>query len=95
MNKYLIETIKVKKNFLNKNKVIKVLENVNIRLKKGELIALVGPSGSGKSTLLHLLALLDGPSSGKVIFKGIEGTKINETKKNEIRKKKYFNDISR
>jgi len=86
MNKFLIETINVKKNFLNKKKIIKVFENVNIRLKPGELVAIIGPSGSGKSSLLHLFALLDKPTSGQIIFNGIDQKKISEDQKNEIRK---------
>ena len=88
MNKFLIETINVKKNFLNKKKIIKVFENVNIKLKPGELVAIIGPSGSGKSSLLHLFALLDKPTSGQIIFNGIDQKKISEDQKNEIRKKK-------
>ena len=76
MNKFLIETINVKKNFLNKKKIIKVFENVNIKLKPGELVAIIGPSGSGKSSLLHLFALLDKPTSGQIIFNGIDQKKI-------------------
>ena len=86
MNKFLIETINVKKNFLNKKKIIKVFENVNIRLKPGELVAIIGPSGSGKSSLLHLFALLDKPTSGQIIFNGIDQKKISEDQKNKIRK---------
>ena len=44
-------------------------KNVNIKIKKGDLIALMGPSGSGKSSFLHLLALLDDPTTGKIIIK--------------------------
>ncbi len=46
-----------------------VLENVNLTITEGELLAIVGSSGSGKSTLLHLLGALDTPSTGYVHFK--------------------------
>ena len=55
-------------NTLNGN--ITLFNNLNLKVKKGDLVALVGPSGSGKSSLLHLLALLDDPTKGDI--------KINE-----------------
>jgi lipoprotein-releasing system ATP-binding protein len=47
---------------------ITVLDGVDLSLKQGDMLAVVGPSGSGKSTLLHLLAALDTPTSGTVYF---------------------------
>jgi lipoprotein-releasing system ATP-binding protein len=49
---------------------VDVLRDVNLRLKEGEAIAIVGPSGSGKSTLLNIIGTLDRPTSGKVFFDG-------------------------
>src|ERR1700745_3481034 len=49
------------------------LENVDLRVAKGELLALLGPSGSGKTTLLRIIAGLDWPDSGDVSFDGENG----------------------
>jgi len=87
MNKYLIQAIDVNKNFNHKNKKIELFNKVNLKIKKGELIALTGPSGSGKSSLLHLLALLDNPSSGKILLNNSDTNFIESKKKDSIRQK--------
>ena len=68
MSKILLETINLKKNYVHKNGAIQLFDNVNLKVRQGDLIALTGPSGSGKSSFLHLLALLDDPTKGKVIL---------------------------
>ena len=68
MNSEIIKLSKISKKFVQSNKDIVVLKNINLKIKKGELISLTGPSGSGKSTLLHIIALLDQPTSGEVFF---------------------------
>ncbi|MFB6711424.1 ABC transporter ATP-binding protein [Streptomyces sp. NPDC056237] len=50
--------------------------DVNLTIKRGEMLALVGPSGSGKSTLLNCLGLLDKPSSGKIQYEGSDITRF-------------------
>ena len=49
-----------------------VLKGINIEIKKGEVVVIIGASGSGKSTFLRTLNLLEVPSSGKIIFEGTE-----------------------
>ena len=86
MTKILLETINLKKTFEHKNGLIELFNNVNIKIKQGDLIALVGPSGSGKSSFLHLLALLDEPTKGKILLKNKDTKNFNEIEKNSARK---------
>ena len=86
MTKTLIETINLKKSFEHKNGTIELFKNVNIKIKAGDLVALVGPSGSGKSSFLHLLALLDESSKGKVLLKDKNTKDLSEEEKNLVRR---------
>ena len=87
MNKILLETINLKKDFQHKKGTIELFKNVNIKVKRGELIALVGPSGSGKSSFLHLLALLDDPTKGKILLKNKNTRDFSDEEKNQTRRK--------
>jgi lipoprotein-releasing system ATP-binding protein len=56
---------------------LKVLKGIDIEIKKGEIVSIVGASGAGKSTLLHILGTLDEPDSGKLLIKEENITKFN------------------
>lgn len=62
----MIQIKNIKKNF-GKNEVLK---DINLNIKKGEIVAILGPSGSGKSTLLRCINLLESPTGGEIIYKG-------------------------
>ena len=58
---------------------VEVLKGIDIEIKKGEVVCIIGPSGSGKSTFLRTLNLLEEPTGGKIFF---EGTDITDPKTN-------------
>jgi lipoprotein-releasing system ATP-binding protein len=63
----------------------RALDNVNLRIERGEFVAIVGPSGSGKSTLMHLIGLLDTPSSGTLLIDKNNVTKMSDKERSEMR----------
>ena len=66
----VIETRKLKKEFIRDEFHVVALKDVDIEIRKGEFAALMGPSGSGKSTLLHLIAAMDKPTDGEITVLG-------------------------
>ena len=86
MTKILLETVNLKKTYNHKNGTIDLFDNVNIKIKTGDLIALVGPSGSGKSSFLHLLALLDDPTKGKILLKNKDTKNFSDEDKDQARR---------
>ena len=87
MSKILIETVNLKKTYQHFNGNISLFNNLNLKIRQGDLVALVGPSGSGKSSLLHLLALLDEPTRGDIKINEVFTKKFSEEKKDETRRK--------
>tara|TARA_B100001248_G_scaffold208647_1_gene162689 strand:+ start:2806 stop:3492 length:687 start_codon:yes stop_codon:yes gene_type:complete len=87
MNKIFIETVNLKKSFNHLNGSITLFDSFSLKIKEGELVALVGPSGSGKSSLLHLLALLDEPTKGKIKIGGQDTNNLSQIQKDELRRK--------
>lgn len=69
-NEVLIRTIDVMKSFRTEAGDLKVLKGIDLSIRKGEMLGVIGASGAGKSTLLQILGALDKPTSGKVLFKG-------------------------
>lgn len=62
-----------------------VLHGVDVRLDRGEFVALIGPSGSGKSTLLNMVGLLDRPTSGRIFMHGVDTATLGEAEITRLR----------
>ena len=66
--------------------VLEIFRGVDLTLRQGELVALVGPSGSGKSSLLHIAGLLEAPSSGEVFIGGAAASALPDAERTRIRR---------
>lgn len=84
----ILETNQLSKFYgTNKNQV-KAVNNVSIKINRGEFVAIVGKSGSGKSTLLHMLGGLDMPTEGKVLLSGNDMYQMSEDQLAIFRRRK-------
>jgi len=84
----MIHTENLSKTYRMGDVEVQALRDVNLEIKDGEFIAIIGPSGSGKSTLLNLIGCLDTPTSGAVFIDGIDTGKLSENGLAEIRRGK-------
>ncbi len=83
----VIKTENLRKIYFLEEEKIEALKGINITVKKGEMVALMGPSGSGKSTLLHLLGGIDVPTEGKVFINGFDIFSLDDKKLSVFRNK--------
>lgn len=74
-------------NLVKKYGNLTVVNNVSLRVGKGEIVSVTGPSGAGKSTLLHLLGMLDRPDNGEVVINGVDISKLPGKKQANFRNK--------
>ncbi len=84
----LLRADNICKRYVNGNKSFEVLKGIGLSIKKSEIVAIVGPSGAGKSTLLHILAGLDRPHKGSVVFDGIDLYSLSDSKRSFIRNRR-------
>ena len=68
----------LKKSFGSGESKAEVLKGIDLEIKKGEIVTILGPSGSGKSTLLNIIGGLDGADSGEIIYDGKDISKMNK-----------------
>lgn len=83
----VVKLEKVSKIYRMGDSELTVLKDINLEIKKGEFLAIVGPSGSGKSTLMHIIGLLDQPSGGRVFLEGREVHNLSEDVQAQLRNK--------
>lgn len=85
MSDLVINCQQLNKVYQDGDNEVAVLKGVDLALKQGEMLAVVGSSGSGKSTLLHILGTLDNERSGKVEIKGQQVSKLNRKQQASFR----------
>lgn len=73
------------KTYVTNKRQNNVLRNVNLEIKEGEMVAVMGPSGSGKSTLLYAVSGMDVPTAGKVTFFGRNLSSLNASEMSDVR----------
>ncbi len=76
------------KTFMKDGNKIEVLKRVNLEIRRGESLAILGVSGAGKTTFLQILGILDHPTSGHVLYDGVNAFEWNERKRAEFRNTK-------
>lgn len=96
----IVETRNLKKTYMLGKVPVNALQGVNLRVEKGDFLAILGPSGSGKSTLLNMIGALDKPTEGKIFIEGVDVSKLNDNELADIRRRigfvfQFFNLIPR
>lgn len=82
---HLITAAEICKEFRIGSSTLKILENIDFSLQRGEFISIMGPSGSGKTTLLYILGCLERPSSGSYLFNGVNIIDASDDELSKIR----------
>ncbi|OLS24829.1 MAG: Lipoprotein-releasing system ATP-binding protein LolD [Candidatus Thorarchaeota archaeon AB_25] len=87
-NHVAVECLDLHREFQDGSRVIRVLQGTNLKVDRGEFVAIVGASGSGKTTLLNLIGGLDRPTSGTILVDGDSITELDDERMSEVRRHK-------
>lgn len=87
---YVVETQDLKKTYLMGKVIVHALRGIDLKIEKGDFIAIIGPSGCGKSTFLNLIGALDTPSDGKVYIDGADVSTLKGNQLANLRRKVGF-----
>lgn len=87
MGESILQIQNVHRDFYRHSEVIHAVNGVNIDIEKGSFNILCGRSGSGKTTLLNMLAAIDTPTSGKILFDGLDISTLKEKERDALRRK--------
>jgi len=96
----VVEAVDLKKTYMLGKVPVEALRGINIKVEKGDFLAILGPSGSGKSTLLNMFGALDKPSEGKILIEGVDVSTLNDNQLADLRRNvgfvfQFFNLIPR
>jgi len=81
----VVEAIDLKKTYILGKVPVEALRGVNLKVEKGDFVAILGPSGSGKSTLLNMFGALDKPTEGKMLIEGVDVSTLNDNQLADLR----------
>ena len=84
---YVLNANHISKSYKTAGETMRILQNVNLQVMKGEMVAIMGPSGSGKTTLLHVLTGVDTPDDGEILIGGETFSQLTEEEKAFFRRK--------
>ncbi len=84
----VIELRGVEKHYQMGDTLVKALQGVDLKIRRGDYIAILGPSGCGKSTMLNILGCLDQPSVGQYLLDGIDVSRLSDDELSQVRGKK-------
>lgn len=96
----IVEATNLHKTYMLGKIPVEALRGVNLRVEKGDFLAILGPSGSGKSTLLNMIGALDKPTDGKVVVESVDLSTLNGNALADLRRRigfvfQFFNLIPR
>jgi putative ABC transport system ATP-binding protein len=96
----VVEAINLKKTYILGKVPVEALRGINLKVEKGDFMAVLGPSGSGKSTLLNMIGALDKPTAGKILIEGVDVSTLNDNQLADLRRNigfvfQFFNLIPR